>query len=634
MAKHFILLALVLFAQCQRQTVAVPPPVPISELLSDAYDIAYERERKIRAADWMANVNPEVIQTVLNTQETSAATLEKVLERGGNHPYVAWVIVQKLSGFRMMRNDYAGALQIWQKYLNYFPYRQMEVAQIMAMLARPDASTVRSVAGINSAVNDYLPIPELSGKRMYFTAYDRPGGKGREDIWRTEVAGSGWSTPGIVSELCTSESESPDGLSPDGTTLSVFGNYQGTYGNGDIFESRLTPDGWSPLKHLPAPINSEYFESDAFYTADGNALIFASDRPGGYFTYHPVTEASGGFLHGNTDLYVSFRKPDGTWSTPRNLGPFVNTPGAERTPFLYADGKTLYFSSDGYNGFGGADMYKTVRLDDTWLHWSPPENLGPLINGPGHDWGFRMTAASDRGYFSSDRTGTMGGQDIFEIFPLPGVARPAAIVTSVRGTVRDEKGEPVESQIEWQDLSTGQYLGLLSSKPVSGEFFIALPAGREYAYFARKTGYFPVSQRVDFRNASHYTEQTVEVRLVSIASAKQEKAEIILNNIFFETGSSTLNPRSFPELERLALTLKQNPGLRIEIQGHTDNVGSNDANVELSSKRAEAVANFLVRSGIAPARLEWHGYGASRTVAPNDTEENRQKNRRVSFVLK
>lgn len=628
-----LLLALLLLCGCHGQIVQAPPSVPISETLSDAYDVGYERERKIRSTDWMSGVNPDVVRTLVGTSEGSAATLEKVLARGGNHPYVAWVMVQKLAGFRMAHGDYAGAIAIWQKYSNYFPFRQMEVAQLIGLLARGDRANVQSVPGINSTANDYLPIPELSGRRMYFTAFDRPGGKGKEDIWKTEQGDAGWTAPVIVKELCTSQSESPDGLSPDGTILSVFGNYDGAYGNGDIFESRLGSDGWSSLRHLPAPINSNYFESDSFYTADGNALIFSSDRPGGYFTYRPVTELKGGFLMGNTDLYVAFRKPDGTWSTPRNLGPYLNTPGAERTPFLYADGKTLYFSSDGYNGFGRSDVYKSVRLDDTWLHWSTPENLGPLVNGAGQDWGFRLTAASDRGYFSGELPGTVGGQDIFEITPLPPAIRPASIVVAVRGTVRDDMSVPLESQIEWQDLATGQSLGIMSSKPVSGEFFIALPAGREYAYFARKPGYFPVSQRVDLRNTQSYFEKTVDIRLVSIASAQAKNVEIVLNNIFFESGSATLNPRSFSELDRLAVILKQNPNLRVEIQGHTDDVGQPAANLELSANRARSVLQYLVQVGISRQRLDSKGFGSTKPVAPNTTEEDRQKNRRVSFTL-
>jgi len=585
----------------------------------------------------MKDVNPEYVRTVISLSDTpeTRAFLEKTASQPGLRAYASWLCTQKLAGFEMQKGNFGSAAAIWQKYAMQFPSRAAQAQELIGLLTLQDASLIHNLGrAVNSPANDYLPIPELSGQKIYFTS-TRPGGSGREDIWATTRGKDGWDEARPVRELNTADSESPDGISADGNllTLTFFGTENGSLGDGDIFESRLTSQGFGKPVHLPPPINSRFFEGDATYSPDGKALIFASDRPNSYFSYHRITESFGGFLFGNTDLYVSFKQPDGSWGLPRNLGPFINTPGAERTPYLYADGKTLYFSSDGYNGFGRADVYKSIRLDDTWLHWSTPINLGPLVNGPGQDWGFRLTAASDRGYFSGELAGTFGGQDLYEVVPLPIAARPAQIVIAVRGFIKDEKGNPIESEIEWQDLATGQSLGTLSSKPGTGEFFVTLPAGRDYAYFAHKDGYLNQSEHVDLTYVTTYEEKHVEIKLISIAAAQTTGAEIVLNNIFFETASATLNPRSYGELNRLVAILKQNPGMRIEVQGHTDSTGDPTFNLNLSGKRAWSVANYLAMAGIQPARVQVRGFGSSKPVDSNATEAGRQRNRRVSFVV-
>lgn len=616
-------------------SVTAAPSANIAEPLSTAPEIAYEQANRVKAAQWMSGINPEYVAAVLGTPDSpeSRKTLEAILTKPDNHPYASWIIVQKLAGFEMQKGQFVQAAGVWQKYAYLFPMRQMEIQELLRMLIFQEGSVIKNMGPlINSSSNDYLPVPELSGQKLYFTSLGRKGGSGQEDIWVTTMSSGGWGKAEPLEDLNTDLSESPDGISADGTVMSVYGNYKGSFGNGDIFQSQLTVKGWSSLAHLPAPINTSHFESDTNFTPDG-AVIFASDRPNGYFTYRPVTQANGGFLNGNTDLYVAFKKPDGSWTLPKNLGPFLNTPGAERTPFLYPDGKTLYFSSDGYNGFGRADVYKSIRLDDTWLHWSKPVNLGPLINGPGQDWGFRMTAASDRGFFSGELAGTVGGQDIYEVVPLPIAARPATVAVGIRGIIKDENGKPTDASVEWQDLATGKSLGVLSTRPGSGEFFIALPTGREYAYFAKKPGYLNQSERVDLRSIANYEEQKVEMQLISIASARKTGAEIVLNNIFFEYGSDALNPRSFAELDRLVGILKQDSQMRIEVQGHTDSTGDPTFNSSLSTKRAQAVANYLQNAGASSTQIRVKGYGSDKPVATNATEPGRQRNRRVSFIV-
>lgn len=562
--------------------------------------------------------SPEEIENIKNT----------VLGKNPFASFKNFFIIQKIAGFEIRRKNFAGAAKIWEDYKKFFPNKAEEISEIIKSLKSPEGNI--TVADVGDAVNSgpaYNPSPELSGKRLFFTANSAKDGKGGEDVFYAEYIEGKWSRRTAISSLNTSGHEAVLGVSPDGNELMVFGNYPGSLGKGDIFYSILTEDGWSPPKSYGMPINSPYFESDAFKTADGQALLFSSDRPNEYSEQVMKGTYYNASYWGNTDLYISFRQQDGTYGRPKNLGPMINSPGAERTPFMHPDGKTLYFSSNGYPGFGGLDLYKSVRLDDTWTKWSKPVHLGKTLNTTSDDWGFQLTASSDKGFIAGE------GSRIYMVTPLPPAAKPDNQVVAISGTITDEKGDPIVADIEWEDRLTGTALGKLQSRANTGEFFITLPLGSVYGYYARKPGYLNESQTIDLRKVKSYTESSINIKLFTVESAKEKGIEITINNVSFGPDSDRLDTSSYPELKRLADILSSEKSLKLEVQGHTSTGKPEDFNIDLSSRRAASVVNYLKELGISPERLISKGYGSSKPVAPNTDEANRQKNRRVSFRI-
>lgn len=644
---------LLLTAQGPGREISAQTGSRFIEDLPDAPALQQTARKRLQQYGWRLNLKPERMARIYDANLAAGAAsvrdrafLESILNDEQSQSYERWAALQKLAGSLRQAGDYSGAAELLLKSKSRFSDTKRQTAiEGLAALLQSRESEVRILSAgqdLNSASAEYLPIPELSGDRIYFTARDRDGGKRGEDIWLARRApdNAGGNTDPVfqtapIDALNTNDNEGPDAISPDGTTLFMFGNYPGSRGQGDIFFAQLNASGWSDVQPLPAPINSPYFESDAFLTADGRAVLFASDRPGGYYPYHAKNLFYGGDWWGNTDLYISFIDAKGEYSKPRNLGSVVNTPGSERTPYLHPDGKTLYFASSGFaeNSFGDMDVYKTIRLDDTWQNWSEPINVGTIVNGGDTDWGFRLTARADEGFFSGVQQSNLGGDDIYRVTPLPERARPTQEVAAIRGKILDQDGKALQAQIEWQDRSTGEFLGRIRSRPDTGEFFIALPPGRSYAYFATKTGYLSSSRNMEVPSGTRYREEAVEIQLIEVAAAQKSGAEITLSNINFATGSAQLTEDSASELDRLAAMLNSAPALRIEVRGHTDNTGGQAQNVSLSQQRAQSVYNYLVTKGIATNRLRAKGFGPEHPVASNDTAEGRRLNRRVTFVV-
>lgn len=564
--------------------------------------------------------------------------LEKFIKEDKLNNYNSYYALQRLAGIKMQKGDFSGAANSWRTYQSKFPNKRAEISEIISLLNEKENSQIKNLGSdVNSSAEEYLINPEVSGRKLYFTANSRSGGSGGEDVWESNLIEetSKWSKAKPVNSLNDSGNQAPIAVSPDGTELSLFGSYQGSLGGGDIFQSKLTSNGWDKPVNAGRPINSEYFDSDICFSSDGSAILFASDRPAGYYPFKKKDSYYAGSYWGNTDIYVVLKKEDGSFSSPRNLGTIINTPGAERTPFLHPDGKTLYFSSNSHNGFGELDIFKTVRLDDTWQNWSKPVNLGKSLNSYGMDWGFKMTAASSSGFFSAVLKDTIGGSDLYEIIPLPNKAKPAGEVVAIYGKILDENLKALEADVVWQDLKTGKTIGQLKSKATTGEFYITLPVGAEYAYYATIPGYLNQSQKIDLRKDKKFREVKFEMQLLSIDSVVNKGTEIALNNIIFEVGKDILRKESFAELDRLISIMRDFPKIKIEIQGHTSSeLGiKEETNLDLSNRRAKSVFNYLISKGIATDRLSSKGYGSSKPTANNDTEENRIKNRRVSFTV-
>lgn len=471
-------------------------------------------------------------------------------------------------------------------------------------------------SAINSASNDYLPVLSLDEQTLYFCS-TRSGGIGNEDIWYSKKVNGKWTAAkNIGAPLNTPSNEALLSTAPDGKTVYLFGNYAGSKSGGDIFISTLTDSGWSPPKNVGSPISSKYWDVDAYITNDGKYLFFTSTRPAD-------SSAAGG---SNADIFVSV-KHDSIWGEPINLGPTINTPLIDRHPFFHPDGKTLYFCSQGHNSMGGFDVFKSTKLSDSWTDWSAPENIGSPINSKDDDLFYSISTQGDYIYFSARRPDSYGGFDLYSI-PLPKKAKPKPVFT-LKGRITDSDGNPLHAKIVLEDLDTGDTLAVINDDPETGKYFTVLPAEKKVAYTVMSRNHLFKSDHIDTGKLKESKEKDLNIELQPI----QKKKEIVLNNIFFDFNSADLRSESIIELKKVVQIMRENPKLVVEIQGYTDNVGTDEYNLKLSENRAQSVADYLIEQGIESDRLKVIGYGEAKPVASNATEEGRQKNRRVVFKI-
>jgi len=517
---------------------------------------------------------------------------------------------------------------------------------IIEMLEAPVEEVIISNLGpgINSSEGEYSPVVSTNGKKLYF-ARDCGECNGGEEVQVSVKGEDGlWGQAKKFGEPLSSRGhETPMGISADGNMLAIYGNYDDSLGRGDLYYVAKTTEGWSELRHYPAPINSEHFDSNAMYTADGMALLFVSERPGGVGDYHKKDSYYHGSYGGNTDIYVYVTDLKGGGNI-YNLGPVINTPYSEYTPYLHPDGRTLYFSSDGHPGLGGLDVFKSTRINgNSWTEWSEPVNIGKEINTSTNDWGYQFYAPGDKAFFSaSNRAEGMGGNDIFSV-SLPQKIQPVNTVITVSGTVTDPDGDALVADIRWNDLVAEKEVGHATSDPITGEYLIHLPSGGKYGYYADKKGYIGESEHFDLRDDFEYKEYVLDIVLYPIPAPVEPEpapepapvvvAEIRMNNIFFDFNKSDLRRESLMELGRWVNFMQDNPAMKIEISGHADSVGTEDYNMKLSLRRAQAVVNYLVGQGVTGDRLTAQGFGESMPVVANDTDEGRQQNRRVEVKI-
>jgi len=543
----------------------------------------------------------------------------------------AFLAVQRIAGMYVVQKQWKRAADVYRAYRSLFPGMERRFDKSIAMLEAGD-DTVRIERlgpGVNTTAGEYVPIPTADDSTLYFTGNARPDGVGQEDIYYSTWQGGDWGRARNIREVNTASSEAPTSVSADGNRLTIYSSRGGNNG-GDLYYSDRTANGWGPLQKYPEPINTPYWDCDGFITSDGKAMLFASDRPGGIGQFHRKDQYFHGETWGNLDIYVSLKTPTG-WSAPINLGPTINTPYADRTPFLHPDGKTLYFSSSGREGFGTLDVFKSTRLrDDSWTEWSEPVNLGKQFNTIGSDWGYKVTTDGSKAYYAAgSEIGRSQTEDIYSI-TLPKSVRPNPVAT-IRGVVTDPSGKPLTADIKWEDLEAGKNVGQLKTDPKNGRYIIVLPLGKNYGYFAEKEGYYPVSNNIDLIKIKESVNMTVNIVLVPIKEVAEKGIAVRINNVFFDVDKADLQPESKIELDRLVDLIKQFPNAKIEIAGHTDDQASNAYNLQLSQRRAQAVVDYLVSVGIDRKKLVPKGYGESKPIAGNDTEEGRAMNRRVEF---
>lgn len=540
---------------------------------------------------------------------------------------IAFVALQVMLTPQIEKRNYKAALDTMLQYESYFAKGPSHFSKLKALLEAPEKHTAQPEplkGKLNTSGWEYSASVTADDKQIVFCGRYREDNLkyGLEDIYYSRKINEEWEAAKPVKELNTLLlNEAPLFISADGTRMILFSE-------GNIYISDKTALGWGKKRVFPNISLHESWDADAMLTADGNAVIFISDRESPVGPHVPFGKSYHGGKAGNTDIYVSV-KENGIWSTPFNIGTTINTPYAERSPFLHPDMKTLYFSSDGHAGFGKKDVFMCKRLNDSsWTEWSEPVNLGKSINTEGDEWGYKISGDGTKAYFSR-----FDG-NIFNIYEtiLPPEFRPET-TTRIFGTIKNTEGEILESEIVWENLGTQKEVGRSNSDPENGSYIITLPNGKNYGFYVETPGYYPISGNIDLSDVEIMQEIEKNFVLISVKKIAQGDKAIPLENIFFEYNSHTLRAESFPELNRLSGFLKKYSELKVEISGHTDNTGSASYNKELSEKRAQSVADYLFKKGIPHDAISVSGYGAEKPVADNDTEQGRAKNRRVEFKV-
>lgn len=463
---------------------------------------------------------------------------------------------------------------------------------------------------INSPVSEYYPTITIDGKELVYT---RRVNNINEDFYGSAFSNGSWtksqSLPGSINTL---QNEGAQNISQDGQWLIFTGcNFPDGYGSCDLYISYLTDDGWSAPENMGNLINTEGWESAPSLSPDKRDLYFASRRyDQGY---------------GGSDIYVSHRMPNGRWSAPENLGPEINTAGDESCPFIHADNQSLYFTSNGHTGYGGDDLF-LVRKGPKGK-WSNPVNLGFPINTIENEGSLIITADGATAFYASDRSDSRGGLDLYT-FELRKDIRPVRTLW-VKGKVFDKKTtKGLPSSVELTDLLTKETVSKVQTDE-SGNYLVTLPVGRDYAFNVNRKGYLFYSENFPLSQKSADSTYAINIPLQPL----ETDATITLKNIFFDTNKSEIKPESQVELDNIVKLLKDNPTLKISIQGHTDNVGKPADNLKLSNDRAKAVITYLTSKGIEAGRLSSQGFGATVPVADNSTEEGRAQNRRTELKV-
>ena len=491
-----------------------------------------------------------------------------------------------------------------------------------------DSALVNLGPNVNTRYVETHPVISPNGRTLYFARESNPdnvgGGRDPQDVFSSAlVSGKNktWSLARNVGGPVNTPDD-PNGIasvSANGQSAILINIYNrdGTMDPLGCSLTKHTRMGWT--QPIPQVINDfvnlDKEHVDFFLATSGKALLMAVERPDGL---------------GGQDIFVSFPVPEttNTWTKPKALGPNVNTAKSDFAPFLAADDKTLYFASEGRGGYGKSDIFYSKRLDDTWTNWSPPRNLGPVVNSPDFDAYYTISAAGQDAYLVSSRNGTDNSKDIFRISLAP--AFQPEVVTLVVGKVLDvNTGKPVRAIIHYENLLTGEEIGVAETDPVDGSYTIVLPSGVQYGYRAEAKGYIAENANLDVTAKDKYSEQKQDLFLVPFNVGQTVK----MNNIFFQQSKYYLTTSSYPELLRLIRIMKDYPTVEIKLSGHTDNQGDPALNLKLSKDRVNEVKKYLGSHGIKAERVTTEGFGDTKPLASNDQEETRSKNRRVEFTI-
>lgn len=493
--------------------------------------------------------------------------------------------------------------------------------------ANPVPFEPKVVEGISTSLDEYLPIISPDNELALFTrktkleqqrtAFQQADVKFKEKfiVSQKQFDGSFDEGEPMPAPFNVQDNEG-------GATLTIDNRFiyytvckytdGGNYYNCDICSSENKNGVWQPIKNLGRNVNTpNNWESQPTVSADGKTIYFVSDRKGGY---------------GGYDIWITHKQDNGEWSVPENAGPNINSPGNEKTPFLHSDSQTLYFGSDGWLGLGGYDIFY-MKLGKE-KEWKQPKNIGYPINTPDDETGFFVSTDGKQGYFTSNKLKGKGGWDLYT-FDLYEDARPEKVLF-IKGELKDGKtDQPIPARIELKNMKTKQ----ITNIPVdstTGKYVAVVAFRNDYLMTIKKEDYAFESKyfSINDPHLSGAVTHNTEIKKIEVGESYQ------LKDINFATNSYDLTQESKNIIDGFIDFLKENPRVKVEIQGHTDDVGDDKANLILSDNRAKAVYEYMVIRNISPLRLSYKGYGETKPIANNQTEEGKAKNRRTVFVIK
>lgn len=571
-------------------------------LLSDIYHEQNKLEKELDALEKAITINP------------------------GFSPKTAYFFGE--SAYKL--GQYDRALNAFESYMEYGRLKEMLVKSeyyikccnfsIDAVANPVPFEPINLGPEVNSAYNDMAPSITVDGETLIITV-DVPIDPNRpysaqnkqEDFFISKKVDGVWQKARNMGRpVNTAGNEGMQSISADGKVLVyASSNLPGGLGSTDLYISYKSDKGWSRPVNMGAPVNSEKWDTQPTLSSDGKSMYFVSTREGGM---------------GKQDIWFTRQDENGVWSEPLNVGDEINTPGYESSPFIHPDGKTLYFTSGSRIGLGGYDIYKCTRTGN--MEFSEAENLGYPINTHLNEEFLVVNAYGDYAFISSKRDGSRM-LDVYT-FKLPEEVRPNQ-VTYMKGKIYDaETKQPVKANFELINLNSGEVEVRSVSDDQKGDYLVCLPTGENYAFDASANGYLFHSLNFELTAQEDRTEPFImDIALWPIKPGKS----VVLNNIFFETARYSLKEESRIELKKLVDFLANNPGIKIEIGGHTDNIGSPEYNQNLSENRAKSVFEYLLSMKVDKSRISYKGYGYTKPIDTNDTDEGKAKNRRTEFTI-
>jgi len=622
------------FTQCATTTATTKQQrIPTQDTNVPRYQTNDELIKQIAALEKKLQKSPDDIQLLLRIASLSqdVKDYDKALVHMERLKELNYTEDPRLYGslatIYKSKEDFISAKENYKIFRSLLPPTSSTVAKvdreieeldfIIQTLASPYEINVQALDPIiNTNNSEYLPQFTMDGSSFIFTRRFF----NQEDLFLASRSEDGYTTEAIE-EVNTLLNEGAHTLSADGTLL-IFTHCDKKKGFGscDLYSSKRLENGkWSNPSNMGKIINTRHWDAQPSLSADGSILYFSSKRDGGL---------------GGSDIWRSQKNKEGRWSKPTNLGTSINTPANDEAPFIHADGQTLYFRSLGHPSLGGYDLYRSIKESDSW---SKVTHLGSPINTTGEDGALVVSLDGTKGYYATDQYNgkELGHLDLFS-FDLPMDFRPSPM-TFVRGRVTDESsGIPIRAEVTVAYLDDTEHTSIYRAN-VNGEFLAAIPVGRptllniaaqEYAFYSDHIYYEDVKYSIE-----PYELNVSLTKIQPVTSGPEKTAPIVLKNIFFASGSAQLLPTSNNELALLQQLLQDRPSIKIEIIGHTDDVGSNMDNLKLSQDRADAVRTDLISRGIDGSRMTAIGRGEESPIDTNDTDEGRSNNRRTEFVI-